>query len=189
MPFMNSLISGGSILKQMSIFMNKSSLAFLVIVFVVLTGCASPQHKPSINHQVYFDDMKKRLSGRFVEATDKDGWVVEYTLMSKNTVLSETWIAPSGNTELTLFFMDKETLLATHFCASGIQSTMALMPPSGIEDELKFTVRSTTNLKSADQAHNSGFAYVFLDNNQVKRTEQWKKSDNESHSELILQPE
>ena len=169
--------------------MNRSILYFLVIFSVVFTACASAQNEAPINHQAYFDAMKKHLSGRFAEVSDKDGWLVDYTLMSKNTVLSETWIAPSGNTELTLFFMDKGTLLATHFCASGIQSTMELVSPDGVDEALMFTIRSATNLTSADQPHNSGFTYLFLDNDQVKRTEQWKKADKQSHSELILQPE
>jgi len=134
----------------------------------------------------------KALAGTFVEVEGVgEPATVEYRLISRGTALTETWImpksenAPNGGIELTVFHMDNGVLVATHYCAAGINPTMTLAQdsPAG---EYNFEPRQIANLSSPDQSHNSGFGYRFEGEDTVFRSEQWTISGEQSTYNLRM---
>lgn len=105
--------------------------------------------------------------------------------IARGSALLEEWIWPNGARELTVFFLDNGTLRATHYCHSGVQSTMALLDPAS-SDELVFRITSATNLPSPEVNHNTGFACVFAGDGVVRRLEQWTENGRVSNSEVTL---
>jgi hypothetical protein len=51
---------------------------------------------------------------------------VSYRLTANNTVLVETWTLGPQRESLTLYHMDNESLIATHYCALGNQPRLRL---------------------------------------------------------------
>lgn len=168
--------------------MIRKSLLIASIAVCLTFGLPVQSKEPSaatLDHQAIFDSMKT-LAGTYYELGEPDSLAqVDYRLISRGSALTETWFMPSGKEELTVFHMDNGVLVATHYCAAGIQSTMQLVGKSP-EDIYQFRLRSATNLPSAEASHNSGFGYRFTDNQQVFRNEIWTTAGKASVSDLIL---
>lgn len=150
-----------------------------------LPAAATLFERADFNHALAFEKMKGFV-GTYDEV-DEDGKParIDYTLISRGSALVENWTFANGKGEMTVFHMDKGQLVATHYCASGIQSTMILAPIT-TPGVYNFTLRSATNLPDPAKAHNSGFGYTISDLDTVERTEIWTKEGKESLSKLTM---
>lgn len=148
----------------------------------LLASCAVPRDAgKTADHAQAFDRLKT-LAGEYEIAGAKaPPPVVGYHLIAGASALLEQWKWANGAEELTVFFMDGGTLRATHYCHSGIQSTMALQDATS--SDLVFRITAATNLPSPAVAHISGFAYRFDDNARILRTEEWSKDGKVSRSQ------
>ncbi len=159
--------------------MKKICLCF-ALVMVCDTSLAS-----NLDQADWFARMKLRLTGAFdVESEDLNSQVL-YREIARGSVLVETWYSGSQNEEVTLFHLDNGDLVATHYCAKGVQSTMRVVWPPKSENAIEFKLASATNLASPEATHNSGFAYTFLSET-VHRTETWSKQGKLLNSQLTL---
>lgn len=128
----------------------------------------------------------KSLVGTYDEVDKNgEGARIDYKLISRDSALVENWTFANGKSEMTVFHMDNGKLIATHYCASGIQSTMTLENDSTPE-AYNFTLRSATNFPDKSKAHNSGFGYNLSDLSSIDRTEIWTKDGEESLSEITM---
>ncbi|MEM9014685.1 MAG: hypothetical protein AAGB02_06225 [Pseudomonadota bacterium] len=161
---------------------------------MLITACVSPQGKGQVMREddaLIFEKFKT-LAGTFLEVEGEgEPARIEYRLISRGTVLTETWImpagqyGPNGKEELTVFHMDNGALIATHYCAAGIHPTMVLNPESP-PGKYNFVPRSISNLSSHNESHNSGFGYTFEDEDTVYRSEQWTIKGEKSLSYLRM---
>ena len=161
---------------------------------LLLAACVSVHEKeqPRAEDDTLVFEKFKKLAGTFLEV-DGDGEParIEYRLISRGTVLTETWIMPAdqdgpdSDKELTVFHMDNGVLVATHYCGVGIHPTMVLDPgsPTGTYN---FVPRTISNLPSPSESHNSAFGYTFVDENTVNRSEQWTISGENKLSNLKM---
>lgn len=175
--------------------------AVLLLGLVPLGGCAAAHSArvtggdrgavlPAADHERAFERLKA-LEGEYaVGSTKSPSATVVFRRIARGTALQEEWVWPSGARELTVFFMDNGTLRATHYCHSGIQSTMSLQGATSGEG-LVFRIRSATNLPSASVAHNTGFSYVFETSATVHRGEEWTENGEVacSQDELVRRAE
>ncbi len=95
----------------------------------------------------------KSIVGEWEAPVGKEGKVVRaaYKLVSNGTVLVETWTTPSGASTMTVFHLDGNALLATHYCAQGNQPRLRwTKTTNGV---LLFDYLDATNLSSPAQAH------------------------------------
>ncbi|QUL37624.1 hypothetical protein [Erythrobacter sp. JK5] len=133
-------------------------------------------------------DLLISLEGKHDIAGSKRGSFVEYEVMSRGSIVTETWVFATDEgllKELTVFNMDNGKIRATHFCASGIVSEMSLVSV-GNDGKYDFTAEKTQNQSSSTTAFNSGFAYIF-EPGRIKRDEYWKEGETitASHVDLI----
>lgn len=175
-------------------FATKQNLCAFVFGALLTSSCTTIKVQNTENHQndgLAFEQFKE-LAGTFLEV-DTDGRParIEYRLISRGSALTETWfMAPKADgsdstQELTVFHMNNGALVATHYCAAGAQSTMALKPESPAGEYI-FTLQSISNLESPDDAHNSGFGYQFETNDIIHRSERWTKSGKETVTNLTM---
>ncbi len=173
--------------------MNKWLSTFGITVLLISSPISArePVQVESQDDTLAFEKFKQ-LAGTFKEVEGEgEPAQIEYRLISRGNALEETWIMSGGpdgsdvKRELTVFHMDNGTLVATHYCASGIHPTMVLDPqsPTGTYN---FVPRSISNLASDDQSHNSGFGYTFEDEHTVYRSEQWTVSGKYQKSYLRM---
>ena len=81
---------------------------------------------------------------------------VSYRLTANDTVLIETWTMSPTRQSMTVYHMDGEALIATHYCPQGNQPRLQYRADTSNE-RLHFTFRDATNLPDPNVAHQHEF--------------------------------
>jgi len=95
---------------------------------------------------------------------------VSYRLTANNTVLVETWTLGPQRESLTLYHMDNESLIATHYCPVGNQPRLRFKE-GGSASLFVFEFVSATNLPKPEVAHQYRFEVELLDARSFARSE------------------
>ena len=95
---------------------------------------------------------------------------VSYRLTAKDTVLVETWTLGPQRESLTLYHMDNESLIATHYCPVGNQPRLRFKE-GGSPSLFVFEFISATNLAKPEAAHQHRFEMELLESNSFARSE------------------
>jgi len=93
---------------------------------------------------------------------------VNYRLSAGGTVLVETWSLSSGRESMTMYHLDGDDLMATHYCPQGNQPRLLLVSDAG---KMHFEFRDGTNLKVPDKAHQHSFWLQINDSGHFQRNE------------------
>ena len=87
---------------------------------------------------------------------------------------------------LTLYHLDNENLIATHYCPQGNQPRLRLAKDSPISN-LRFNFFDATNLTNLAKSHQHSLGFEFSkDINIILRKESYISSGDEDFSEMIL---
>ena len=95
---------------------------------------------------------------------------VKYSLHANESVLMEQWQF-RGTDALTLYHLDNETLMATHYCPLCNQPRLDLAEVRG--GRLRFSCVSATNLTSRDMEHQHAFEIELIDQAHFWRSESY----------------
>jgi hypothetical protein len=98
---------------------------------------------------------------------------LSYRLTANDTSLVETWNLGDGRESLTIYHLDGDALLASHFCPLGNQPRLALK--RAFPDRLEFEFRDGTNLDSAADAHQHSFWIEFQGPDAIVRSETYRE--------------
>jgi hypothetical protein len=100
---------------------------------------------------------------------------VSYRLTANNSVLVETWTLGPKRESLTLYHLDNENLIATHYCALGNQPRLQLKE-GGSASVFTFEFVSATNLPKPELAHQHRFEMELLQPNSFARSETYMEN-------------
>jgi hypothetical protein len=122
-----------------------------------------------IDHRQTFCDLKK-LVGKW-EGISPAGrtLTVSYTLHAKDSVLMEHWQLSETTDALTLYHMDADLLMATHYCPLCNQPRLNLI--AWADAEIGFEVVSATNLADASHEHQHSFQIRLVGEDTFWRSE------------------
>jgi hypothetical protein len=111
------------------------------------------------------------LAGKWTGVAD-DGQTlhVTYSLHANDSVLMENWQF-RGTDALTLYHLDNETLMATHYCPLCNQPRLDLTEVRG--GHFRFSCVSATNLTSCDMEHQHAFEIELIDQAHFWRSESY----------------
>jgi hypothetical protein len=148
--------------------MNRSGIAVCsVVLLTALAAHAQSSAKKS------FDSIKA-LAGNWEGKTQTGGVVnVAYRLTGDGSaVMSEIVSAINGKSEdmITMFNLDGDSLLLTHYCAAGNQPRMRANASTDGKT-VTFEFVDATNLKSSNDPHMYRVVFNFIDANH--HTEEW----------------
>ena len=87
-------------------------------------------------------------------------FVVNYRLIANGTALVENWTMSPTRTSMTVYHLDGEALVATHYCPQGNQPRLQYRAETSNE-RLHFTFRDATNLADPNAAHQHEFWIRF----------------------------
>jgi hypothetical protein len=131
---------------------------FLFALTTALAACASPataQPGPLQPDQAF--QALKAFVGDWQGVTESGRtFLVSYRLIANNTVLVESWTMSPTRTSMTVYHMDGDALIATHYCPQGNQPRLQYSPATSNE-RLHFRFRDATNLADANVAHQHEF--------------------------------
>ena len=108
-----------------------------------------------LSPQTAFDKLKG-LAGRWegsVDTEDGPATVVEYRVTAAGKTVMETLFPGTEHEMVSVYYMDKDQLVAKHFCAMGNQPEMKLDGKASSENELHFAFTGGTNVDPAKDVH------------------------------------
>ena len=94
-----------------------------------------------------------------------------YTLTANGSALMEECRPGKGPEMITMFTIDGDHLIASHYCSAKNQPQMATSTITDAQKPLAFSLVRVTGLKSADDWHNTGLTVILEDNDHL--TQEW----------------
>src|SRR5438874_12779177 len=94
-----------------------------------------------------------------------------YTLTANGSALMEEFRPESGAVMITMFTVDGDHLIATHYCSAKNQPQMVTPTITDAQRPLAFSLVRVTGLNSADDWHNTGLTVIQEDNDHL--TQEW----------------
>jgi hypothetical protein len=76
---------------------------------------------------------------------------------------------------VSVYHLDGDRLMMTHFCSSGNQPRVAAQPPKNATDPIVFTFVDVTNLKAEQKGHIS--ALTLISNGPDQLTARWSSRE------------
>jgi hypothetical protein len=95
---------------------------------------------------------------------------VRYRLTAGGTVLVETWTLSAVRESTTMYHLDGDTLMATHYCPQGNQPRLLLVSDA---ERLRFEFRDGTNLQVPNRSHQHSFWLEVNDKDHFQRNENY----------------
>src|SRR5438093_3518467 len=94
-----------------------------------------------------------------------------YTLTASGSALMEEFRPDKGPVMITMFTVDGDHLIATHYCSAKNQPQMVTSAITDAQKPLAFSLARITGLKSPDAWHNTGLTVIQEDNDHL--TQEW----------------
>jgi len=157
----------------------------LTLLLTIASLGADKPASPDASKQGY--GHLKTLEGKWVGTSTK-GWKeqIQYSLIAGGSAIEErSFDAHPGETMLTLFHMDGDRLMLTHYCAAKNQPRLLATNISPDGNTIEFTFLDATNLPSRDKGHMDKAVFHFLDANHFTTRWTWYQDGKEKWLEEI----
>lgn len=144
--------------------------------------CTPSANRASEATNAKFTKLKK-LAGVWQGDKDKDGNVsasVIYRVVSGGSTLAEFLMPGTEHEMVTMYTLDGDSILATHYCSLGNQPRMR-SKAGGTANILAFDFLDATNMATTDDMHIHSLTYTFTDDDHV--TADWKAYDKNKPAE------
>ena len=111
------------------------------------------------------------LKGEWNGQIDGVNTTLIYTLTANGSALMEQCRPEKRPEMITMFTLDGDHLIATHYCSARNQPQMATPAITDVQKPLEFSLVGVTGLKSGDDFHNTGLTVIQEDNDHL--TQEW----------------
>ena len=148
-------------------------IATLLLTTAVFAGTAPGN---SNNDAAAAFDKLKTLAGEWEANTDQGKTRVIYEVISGGNAIVEREITEKMPEMLTVYHLDGNRLLLTHYCAAGNQPRMEARAIDAQTGELRFKFLDATNLSNANAGHMHSVTLHLVDNNHL--SSQWQFFEN-----------
>jgi len=140
----------------------------LAVALAVIAAAARPGDK--MKSEEAFDRLAS-LQGEWQGQIDGINTTLIYTLTANGSALMEQCRPETGPEMITMFTIDGDHLLATHYCSAKNQPQMAMSPIADVHKPLAFSLVRVSGLKSPDDFHNTALTVIQQDNDHL--TQEW----------------
>lgn len=124
-------------------------------IFLATQLAARADDKPASVNQQRFEALKK-LAGEWVKVGDDgkptDTLVSSIRVTSAGSAIEETLFPGSDHEMVTMYHLDGDDLILTHYCSLGNQPRLKA-DTGGDAKKIVFKFAGATNLKSAEEMH------------------------------------
>jgi len=154
------------------------SLSFF---FAAALAAAQEMHLPARSTPAF--DQLKSLAGEWEGKETSSGMVVKlsYKVVSNGSAVMET-MRPANEPEMiTMYTLEGDRIVVTHYCSAGNQPTMQTAPLSGATGKYDFTFVRVAGTKSPDEGHMAGLSVSIPDKDHL--VEVWTfQNQGQSHA-------
>jgi len=153
---------------KLSVVFGSVAVAVAVIVSAALGADKTKSEKA-------FDRLAS-LQGEWQGQIDGLNTTLIYTLTANGSALMEECRPAKRPEMITMFTIDGDHLIATHYCSAKNQPQMKTPPIIDVHKPLVFSLVRVTGLKSPDDFHNTGLTVIQEDNDHL--TQEWSYEHN-----------
>jgi hypothetical protein len=148
----------------------KRTLLLGSVAMMALVMSAAVLAADKIKSEEAFDRLAS-LKGQWKGEQDGVKISLIYALTANGSALMEEFRPESGPVMITLFTVDGDHLIATHYCSAKNQPQMVTSAITDVQKPLAFSLARVTGLKSPDDWHNTGLTVIQEDNDHL--TQEW----------------
>jgi hypothetical protein len=145
------------------------SVTVAVLAITVLVAAKNPA-VPAAKSASTFTQMKS-LVGEWEAVQDGVSVKETYTLTANGSALMAETRPGNEPGMITMFTVDGDHLIATHYCIAGNQPEMVTGIPDDLQKGVTFTLARVTGMKTPDDWHNTGVTITLEDPNHM--TQRW----------------
>jgi hypothetical protein len=145
------------------------SIIMAAFAITILPAAQSPS-TPSSKSAAAFTQMKS-LVGEWEAVQDGVPVKETYTLTANGSALMAETRSANEPAMITMFTVDGDHLMATHYCVAGNQPQMVTGIPDDLQRGVTFSLARVTGLKTPDDWHNTGVTITLDDPNHM--TQKW----------------
>jgi hypothetical protein len=153
---------------------------FVVAVLALAATCFS-QSKA----QAAFDRLKT-IVGEWEGSTGAgQRATLTYRVVSGGSVLEETLKPDAEDAMITVYHLDGDRLMVTHYCGAGNQPRMVGTPDPNNPNVFAFKFLDVTNLSPAQPGHMRDLVLTIVDKDHLTQQWTWKEKDKEAQMEVF----
>jgi len=150
----------------------------MILLLLCLSLCvfaAAQEMHPAARSTPAFDHLKS-LAGEW-ERTSTQGSKVTltYQVVSNGSVLMERLKGPGESEMITMYSLDGDHILATHYCSAGNQPTMQAPAGSAATGKYDFSFVRVSGMKTPDEGHMVALSLTLPDKDHL--TQVWTYDD------------
>jgi hypothetical protein len=139
----------------------------LLMILVASTALYGADAKDATNDAASSFRRLKALVGEWQADTPMGKQRLTYELIAGGTTLIERETSDKMPTMLTVYHLDGDRLILTHYCMAGNQPRMLARPFNAATNELQFKFLDATNLTSPSAGHMRNVTLRFVDDNHL----------------------
>jgi hypothetical protein len=113
----------------------------------------------------------KSLVGQWEAVQDGVPIIETYTLIANGTALMAETRPGNDPAMITMFTVDGDHLIATHYCVAGNQPQMISRAADDLRKGITFALARVTGMKTPGDWHNTGITITLDDSNHM--TQRW----------------
>jgi hypothetical protein len=150
--------------------MFRPRVLFALVLCVFAPTIAVPQEMhPAARTTPAFDQLKS-LVGHW-EGSTPDGkkGEVSYELISNGSVVMERMHPGNEPDMITMYSLEGDRILVTHYCTAGNQPTMQTSPSPAANGKLEFHFLRLAGAKSPDEGHMASLTVSMPDKNHLNQ--------------------
>ena len=145
---------------------------FLLLIQVMATAMPTQVRSQEKSTSAAAFEQLASLVGGWEGIQDGVPIKVTYTLTANGTALMEQMQPGNSPAMITMFTVDGDHLIATHYCSAGNQPQMVTGAVGDLEkNRLTFSLLRVTGLKTPDDWHNTGLTVTQPDKDHM--TQRW----------------
>jgi len=148
----------------------KQNIVFGSVGVIALLVAAAALASDKRKSEEAFDRLAS-LQGEWKGEIDGVKATLIYMLTADRSALMEQFRPEKGPEMITMFTVDGDHLIATHYCAAKNQPQMVTATITDVQKPLAFSLVRVTGMKSPDDWHNTGLTVIQEDNDHL--TQEW----------------
>jgi len=151
----------------------ESLVLLLALISIAGAGWAASKSQPE------FDQVKSLAGNWQGKATDGRPVHLNYKLVSGGTAVMESIQEGAEAQMVTLYYLDGDYLMMTHYCMANNQPRMRADISTSSTSAIRFAYVDATNLSSPDAGHMHAHSIIWKDGDHVTQQWTWKQKDQE----------
>jgi hypothetical protein len=151
--------------------MFRPRVLFALVLCAFVSALASSQEMHMAARSTPAFDQLKALAGHWegTTATGQKGEVT-YEVISNGSVVMERLHPGNEPDMITMYTLDGDRILVTHYCSAGNQPTMQTAASPAANGKLDFTFLRLAGAKSPDEGHMAALTVSMPDKNHLVQT-------------------